>query len=95
MVEINPRKAQELGLSEDERVMLVSGKEKVVVRIHIYAGCPPDMVYMPTGLGHKSLAEPWSLDKGVNYSRLAAVQKDLLSGQLRWNLSKVRLEKIL
>jgi len=91
-VEINPETASEYDLKEADIILIESRKGNVQVRVHIFEGAMPGIVYMPLGLGH------WAYDdfirgKGVNPNEIIDGGKDPLSGQPVWWNTPVRLIK--
>jgi len=63
-VELNPETAEELGLHEDERVVVESEFGEVEARLRVYEGLEPGMAAMPLGMGRT--AGRWSGNWGVN-----------------------------
>jgi len=78
-VEINPSTASELGMAEGDSAVLKTPQGEVPVRVHLYAGARPKVVYLAQGLGHKAYDE-YIKDKGVNANGVVEVQLDRVTG---------------
>jgi len=74
-VELNPDTATKLGFSQGELVSLKTTKGEANVRVNIFAGAHPDVVYIPAGFGHKAY-DNYVQNKGVNANSLMEVQLD-------------------
>ena len=90
--EINPDTAAELDLKNGDSVIIESEKGKVTVRVNIFEGAMPGVVYMPLGLGH------WAYDvflkgKGVSPNDIIDGGTDPLSGHPVWWNTPVRIIK--
>ena len=90
--EINPETASKYHLKQGDRVMIESPKGIVEVRVNIFEGAMPGIVYLPLGFGH------WAYDaflrgKGVNPNEIIDGGKDPLSGHSVWWNTPVRLTK--
>jgi anaerobic selenocysteine-containing dehydrogenase len=97
-VEINPRTAEELGIHNGERVWIESPTGKVSAVARLYEGLWPNTVYLPPGLGHRTLIQ-WGRDSatnfevGANTNRLVSYSTELLSGQAICTPTHVRIYK--
>ncbi|RJQ55496.1 MAG: molybdopterin oxidoreductase [Desulfobacteraceae bacterium] len=78
-VQINPKTAKEIGLSQGKTARLETPKGSARVRIHLYDGIMPGLIAMPRGLGHTAYDEYLS-GKGVNLNELMGVAPDPASG---------------
>ncbi|MBW2645838.1 MAG: molybdopterin-dependent oxidoreductase [Deltaproteobacteria bacterium] len=78
-VEINPKTAAAYGLSEGTVAMLKTPSGEVKVRAHLYEGVRPDVVAIPTGLGH-SAYDDYLSGKGVNANDVIGMAEDPVSG---------------
>jgi menaquinone reductase, molybdopterin-binding-like subunit len=78
-VEINPATAASLGVLEGDSAVLKTPQGEVNVRIHVFAGARPGVVYLAQGLGHKAQDE-YIKDKGVNANGVVEVQLDRVTG---------------
>ncbi len=91
-VEINPDTAAALKLSEGKAAKLTTPLNTAVVKIHLSAGIKPNIVAMPTGLGHKG-NDAYVDDKGVNFNAFIGPVEDPASGlNAAWGI-RARLEK--
>lgn len=78
--EINPETAHELGVKDDDLIWIESLYGKIQVKAKIHAGCMPDVVAIPYGLGHKALGR-WARNRGANPMELVGPGQDALTGQ--------------
>jgi len=93
VVEMNPQTAAKLGLGEDDPVEIASPSGKIKARVHVFAGAAPDMVFVPTGLGHSAF-DMYLKGKGDNFFKAAYVRDDAMSGLPQWELSPVKVSKV-
>ncbi|UCF83658.1 MAG: molybdopterin-dependent oxidoreductase [Desulfobacteraceae bacterium] len=91
--EINPKTAAEYGLKEGDRVIVKSPVGKVQVRVNLFGGAMPGIVYLPLGFGHTAYDE-FLRGKGVNPNDLIHAEKDPLSGHPVWWNTPVQLIKV-
>jgi anaerobic selenocysteine-containing dehydrogenase len=97
-VEINPRTAEELGIHNGERVWIESPQGKVSAIVRLYEGLWPNTVYLPPGMGHRTLVQ-WgrdpesNLEVGANPNRLVSYASERLSGQAISTPTRVRIYK--
>lgn len=92
-VEINPRVARKMGITNGDWVWLESLKGRIKVKARLFAGAAPDMVYLPVGQGHLAHGR-WAKGRGVNPNDLIVNQTDTLKGLGVWGTTRVRLEKV-
>ncbi len=97
-VEINPATAAQLGIEHGDPLWIESPHGKVTATARLYEGLWPNAVYLPPGMGHRTLiqwgraaADNWEV--GANANRLAAVGSEPLSGQAIYSPTRVRLYK--
>lgn len=90
--EINPETATTYNLKEGDRVILESPKGKVQVRVNLFEGAMPGIVYLPLGLGHTAY-DDFLQGKGVNPNHIIFPGNDPLSGHPVWWDTPVRLKK--
>ncbi len=90
--EFNPKTAAEYNLKEGDRIIIESARDKVQVKVHLFEGAMPGVVYLPLGLGHTAY-DDFQRGKGVNPSEIIDGGKDPLSGQTVWWNTRVRLIK--
>lgn len=91
--EINPATASEYGLKENDRVIIKSQVGEIKVRISLFDGAMPGIVYVPSGFGHTAYDE-FLKGKGVNPNDIIQAGKDPLSGQPVWWNTQVQLIKV-
>ena len=97
-VEINPRTAEELDIHNGERVWIESPQGKVSAIVRLYEGLWPNTVYLPPGMGHRTLVQ-WGRDScdnfevGANPNRLVSYASETLSGQAISTPTRVRIYK--
>jgi anaerobic selenocysteine-containing dehydrogenase len=81
VVEINPKTAESLGLSEGSSALLSTPVSSATVRIHLFDGVMPGLVAMARGLGHDTQkVDPFLGGKGVNINQVLAAVEDPVSG---------------
>jgi anaerobic selenocysteine-containing dehydrogenase len=90
--EINPKTASKYGLKEGDRVIIKSPAGTVRVRVSLFEGAMPGIVYLPLGFGHTAYDE-FSRGKGVNPNDIIHVGQDPLSGHPVWWNTPVQLIK--
>jgi anaerobic selenocysteine-containing dehydrogenase len=90
--EINPKTAAEYDLKQGDRVLVQSPKGQVRVRVNLFEGAMPGVVYLPLGFGHTAYDE-FSQDKGVNPNAIIHGGEDPLSGHPAWWNTPVKLIK--
>lgn len=92
-VEVSPKTAQSLGLSEGRFAELQTPGGKAKVRVHLSERIGPGLVAMPRGLGHEAY-DPFLSGKGVNYNDLAVSVDDPASGMdAAWGV-RAKLRKV-
>jgi len=91
-VEINPETAARFKLRQDDRAKLTTPAGKAVVRVNLFEGAMPGVVYMPLGMGHSAYDE-FMKNKGVNANELIAPGKDPVSGYPVWWNTPVKIKK--
>lgn len=92
-VEINPRTANKHGVKDGDRVIIQSPAGRLRVRVHLFEGAMPGIVYMPLGFGHRAYDE-FFRKKGVNPTEIMDSKKDPLSGDPAWWNTPVQLTKV-
>lgn len=93
VVEIHPHTAEGLHLHEGDLAWLATLKGRIQVRVHLYDGARPDMVYAPIGLGHRGFGY-YLRNKGSNPMEIMETTTDPLSGQALWWGTKANLTKV-
>lgn len=91
--ELNPKTASDYYLDEGDRVIIESPKGEVRVRVHIFEGAMPGMVYMPLGMGHRAY-DDFLRGKGANPNDIISGEKDPLSGHPVWRNTPVKITKV-
>jgi len=92
-VEINPNTASKYGLKEGSKAILRSPKGELEVRIHLFDGAMPDVIFIPFGLGHTAY-DRYLKGKGANPNEIIDQTEDPLSGQPIWWNTRVKAIKI-
>lgn len=97
-LEINPQTADELGIGNGDQVWVESAQGKVQTTVRLYEGLWPNAVYLPPGMGHRTLIkwgrgsdDNWQV--GVNTNRLAKFTSEPISGQAVFSPARVRIYK--
>lgn len=93
VVEVNPATAEQLDLKEGDRAWLKTEKGKLTVRVHLFDGARPEVVYTPIGLGHTGF-DLYLRGKGVNPMKIVETTADPLSGQALWWGTRANLIKV-
>jgi anaerobic selenocysteine-containing dehydrogenase len=91
--EINPETAGSYGLKQGDEVIIQSPKGELKVRVNLFEGAMPGIVFLPLGFGHTAY-DAFQKDKGVNPFEIIDGGKDPLSWQMIWWDNRVRLRKI-
>jgi anaerobic selenocysteine-containing dehydrogenase len=92
-VEVNPKTASTCGLEEGSKAVLKSRAGELMVRIHLFHGAMPGVVFIPLGLGHTAY-DRYLKGKGVNPYEIIDPSEDPLSGQPVWCNTRATLVKI-
>jgi anaerobic selenocysteine-containing dehydrogenase len=91
--EINPQTAKAHKVKEGDRVVITSARGAIRVRVHLFDGARPGVVYLPMGFGHTAYDE-YQKGKGVNPHEIMNGKTDPLSGQPAWWATRVKIEKV-
>jgi len=91
--EINPKTAAQHDLKQGERVMVQSPTGRISVRVNLFEGAMPGIVYLPLGFGHTAYDE-FLRGKGANPNEIVEAGKDPLSGHPIWWNTRVRITKV-
>jgi anaerobic selenocysteine-containing dehydrogenase len=89
-VEINPKTAEELGLSNDDVVLITSPAGALEASVYIYPAIRPDTIAIPFGRGHRALGR--YANTGINPASLLALKFNE-TGDLAFAGTKVRVER--
>jgi anaerobic selenocysteine-containing dehydrogenase len=91
--EINPKTASKYGLKDGDPAIIKSPAGTVRVRVNLFEGAMPGIVYLPLGFGHTAYDE-FSVGKGINPNDIIHGGKDPLSGHPVWWNTPVQLIKV-
>jgi anaerobic selenocysteine-containing dehydrogenase len=92
-VEINGKTAADLGLKEGDRVALQTERGSLKARVHLTGAARPDVVFIPTGLGHSGF-DSYIRGKGVNANAILVAQQDKVTGLATWWGTRVKIYKV-
>lgn len=90
---INPVTAAEYGLEQGRRVALQSPTGEVTVRINLFEGAMPGVVFLPLGFGHTAY-DAFLKGKGINPNEIVSAGRDPLSGEPVWWRTPVAVKKV-
>jgi anaerobic selenocysteine-containing dehydrogenase len=90
--EINPATAEKLGIRDQDTIWIESIHGKVRVIAKIYPGAMPEVVSLPSGLGHKALGR-WAHHRGVNPMELVGTSLDEWTGQALKSSARIKVYK--
>jgi anaerobic selenocysteine-containing dehydrogenase len=90
-VEINPKTAAELGLHNDDVVLVISPVGALEAPVYIYPAIRPDTVAIPFGQGHSALGR-YAGGRGANPAALFSLKYNQ-AGDLAFAAMKVRIHK--
>ncbi len=91
-VEINPKTAKRLGISEGDKVRVRSPYGEIKAYAFPYPGIRPDTVAMPIGQGHK-LYGRYAEGRGVNPIEIIPAVENPESGAMALNCTRVAVER--
>lgn len=78
-IEINSRKARDMGIQDDDWVWIESPKGKIQLKAKISSTVAPHMAHIPFGQGHRSFGR-WARGRGSNPNELISSRDDTLKG---------------
>ena len=90
---INPKTAAKYGLGQGDEVIVKSPVGKVQVRVNLFEGAMPGIVFLPLGFGHTAYDE-FLRGKGANPNDIIQAGNDPLSGHAVWWNTRVQLIKV-
>jgi len=90
---VNPKTAARYHLKQGDLAAVQSPAGEVQVRIDLFDGAMPGMVYMPLGFGHTGYDE-FLKGKGVNPNAIVEPGQDPVSGYPVWWNTPVKLVKV-
>ncbi|MPY87280.1 MAG: molybdopterin-dependent oxidoreductase [Luteitalea sp.] len=91
-VEINPRTAERLGVSQGDLVEVASSQGRLEAPALVSPGIAPDVVAMPVGQGHRTFTR-YASGRGANPVALLAPLVEPESGTLAWAATRVRVAR--
>jgi anaerobic selenocysteine-containing dehydrogenase len=93
MAQIHPATAKKLGLTQGDPVQLQSAEGSITVRIHLFEGARPGVVFVPLGMGHQAF-DPTLKNRGANpYPMLDRVVDPASGLPISW-ATRVKINKI-
>ncbi|HUU40641.1 MAG TPA: molybdopterin-dependent oxidoreductase [Desulfatiglandales bacterium] len=93
LAEVNPETASRYDLKEGARVIVRSSKGEIKVRIHLFDGAMPGVIFIPTGFGHTAY-DKYLKGKGANPFTIIDQVEGPLSGEPIWWNTRVKVIKI-
>ena len=92
-VEINEKKARELGIAQGDVIEVTSTQGSVRAAAFLNPGIAPDAVAMPVGQGHTNFTR-YATDRGVNPLSILAPLSVSGTGSLAWSATRVKIAKV-
>jgi menaquinone reductase, molybdopterin-binding-like subunit len=92
-VEINERKAEELGIHQGDIIELTSTQGSVRAPAFLNPGIAPDAVAMPVGQGHTNFTR-YASGRGVNPISILAPVTTAETGTLAWSATRVKITRV-
>ena len=89
-VEINLKKAEELGIKEGDVVEVTSEQGSIEALAYPHPGISPDVVAIPVGQGHKGGGR-YSKDRGANVLSILSPVTESETGALAWAATRVNV----
>lgn len=80
VVQVNPKTALELGLKEGSYAVLATAVGEARVKITLYDGIMPNVIAMPSGLGHTAFDDYMGNGKGSNINQVLGTVEDPVTG---------------
>lgn len=91
-VEVNPKLAAQMGLTEGDVVAVESPQGRVEVPVYIHPAAPPKVLAMPAGQGHEHYGR-WAEGRGAKPMDLVAPLTDGATGALAYGATRARITK--
>ena len=91
-VEINLKKADELGIREGDVVKITSPHGSIEALAFPHPAMPPDVVSIPIGQGHTAGGR-FAQGRGANVLSILSPSTDSATGALAWAATRVNIEK--
>jgi anaerobic selenocysteine-containing dehydrogenase len=92
-VQINPKTASQYGLRQGSRALVKSFEGELSVRINLFEGAFPGVVFIPLGLGHTAY-DRYLKGKGVNPKEIIDLIMDPVTGEPIWWGTRVALVRV-
>ncbi len=80
VIQVNPKTALELGLKEGSYAVLTTAVGEAQVKVTLYEGIMPNVIAMPSGLGHTAYDDYMGNGKGVNINQVLGTVEDPVTG---------------
>lgn len=91
-IEINPKKAAELGIEEGDIIEVTGKNGSLKVQAYLFPGIHPDAVSIPLGRGHDAMGR-YAKDYGVNPFHILDVVYEQQTGELALHETRVKIRK--
>jgi anaerobic selenocysteine-containing dehydrogenase len=92
-VEINAKKAEELGIRQGDVIEIASTQGSVRAPAFLNPGIAPDAVAMPVGQGHTNFTR-YATNRGVNPISILAPTMIAETGTLAWSATRVKITRV-
>ncbi len=92
-VEINAKKAEELGIHQGDVIEIASTQGSVRAPAFLNPGIAPDAVAMPVGNGHTNFTR-YATNRGVNPISILAPAMIAETGTLAWSATRVKITRV-
>jgi len=92
-VEINERKAEQLGIKLGDIVEVTSTQGSVRAPAFLNPGLAPDAIAMPVGQGHTNFTR-YATNRGVNPISILAPTTIAETGTLAWSATRVKIARV-
>ncbi|MBI4473918.1 MAG: molybdopterin-dependent oxidoreductase, partial [Acidobacteria bacterium] len=92
-VEINPKTAEELGISQGDLLEIASAHGTLRAPAVVFPGIAPDVIAMPVGQGHETFTR-YASGRGANPVTILAPLAEPETGALAWAGTRVRVSKV-
>ena len=92
-VEINEKKARELGIAQGDLIEVTSTQGSVRAPAFLNPGIAPDAVAMAVGQGHTNFTR-YASNRGVNPIAILAPTTIAETGTLAWSATRVKIAKV-
>jgi anaerobic selenocysteine-containing dehydrogenase len=92
-VEINEKKARELGIGQGDIVEVTSTQGSLRAPAFLNPGLAPDAIAMPVGQGHTNFTR-YASNRGVNPISILAPAMVAETGTLAWSATRVKIARV-